>query len=745
MSARSSPSTTRPSSGLPDHTKLKNVKLPGLSTVLDVKGSKYAELFEADNRRIWVPLAEIPVHVQNAFIAAEDKRFYKHKGVDERSVIRAFMSTMADPKKRQGGSTITQQVAKNLLVGDDVTYERKIREIIVAARVEQALSKSEILEIYLNAIFLGRSSWGIEMAARSYFGKSASKLTIAEGAFLAGLTKGPNYYNPDRYRDRAHERLAYVLDRMLDDGVIDAAQMKQAQADRLAVVAFTRPRRDSGFALVEHLRREAGTLAGVGSLTAASYEVHSTIHPQIQWAAEIAVQEGLARYEQRAGRVNFKAAEGNLTEAIKRVQADPKADRTKPAWRVALEAARTRLYDVHWQKGVVVEKLRLKSGHESIMVGLSDGRTLPLSTWGGNTRRIIGLNDLIFVNVVEGKGKEGTRLELRTPADRAGVRRRAGEPDRAHPRHGRRVLVPAEPAQPRDPDPPAARLRVQADDLPRGAQRRPAAQHAGGGRADHAAADRQFPIRDGQGLVVAEKLRRRLFRHHDAAPRTRAFEEPRHRAPARRRHRRIAAGKPRPDLQARNRGAALSALRTLLPVRARRPTGAADRPRGVLRVDRERRRAPDPAHHRVGREGRPHDLQAHRQPDLARLHRQPAAYQLKSILQGVVARGTARFDEPPFAVHRRQDRHQRRGKRRLVRRLQQRRHGRGLGRLRQRPRQAHARLRADRRQGGGADLRADHAGGVGEARQKTALRGPTTEAAKQLVALPIDLHSVERG
>ena len=105
--------------------------------------------------------------MQQAFIAAEDKRFFKHTGIDERSVIRAFIGNVADPKSRQGGSTITQQVAKNLLVGNEVSYERKIREMIVAARVEKALSKQEILEIYLNAIFLGRSSWGIELAARS--------------------------------------------------------------------------------------------------------------------------------------------------------------------------------------------------------------------------------------------------------------------------------------------------------------------------------------------------------------------------------------------------------------------------------------------------------------------------------------------------------------------------------------------------------------------------------------------------
>ena len=138
--------------------------------------------------------------------------------------------TWREPGRPQGGSTITQQVAKNLLVGDDVTYERKMREMIVASRLESMLSKAEILELYLNSIYLGRGSWGIEMAARSYFGKSAKELTLAEGAMLAGLTKGPNFYNPDRHPDRAKERLAYVLGRMQADGV-DHPRADEAGAD----------------------------------------------------------------------------------------------------------------------------------------------------------------------------------------------------------------------------------------------------------------------------------------------------------------------------------------------------------------------------------------------------------------------------------------------------------------------------------------------------------------------------------
>ena len=167
---------------LPDHTKLKGLKLPGMSMVLDGKGARFAEVYEPDHRRVWVPLAAIPEPVQRAFLAAEDKRFHQHKGIDERGVIRAFVGNLAQPGRPQGGSTITQQVAKNLLVGDDVTYERKMREMVVASRVERSLSKAEILEIYLNSIYLGRMSWGIEMAARSYFGKPATALTMAEGA-----------------------------------------------------------------------------------------------------------------------------------------------------------------------------------------------------------------------------------------------------------------------------------------------------------------------------------------------------------------------------------------------------------------------------------------------------------------------------------------------------------------------------------------------------------------------------------
>src|SRR5262249_43920468 len=196
----------------------------------------------------------------------------------------------------------TQQVAKNLLVGADVTYERKMREIILASRIERTLTKAEILELYLNSIYLGRSAWGIEMAARSYFGKSAKDLTLTEGALLAGLTNGPNYFNPDRQPQRAQERLAYVLNRMKEDGAIPAEEAEQAPKGLPQLAAFERTRRDSGFYSLDQLAREAKAMPGIEALTTSSYQIHATINADLQWATEAALQEGLARYELNTGR-----------------------------------------------------------------------------------------------------------------------------------------------------------------------------------------------------------------------------------------------------------------------------------------------------------------------------------------------------------------------------------------------------------------------------------------------------------
>src|SRR5438876_6807130 len=332
---------------LPDHSKLKGMKLPGASVVLDRKGERFAEVFEENQRRVWVALTDIPEHVQKAFLAAEDRRFYQHKEIDERGLIRAFIGNLAQSGRPQGGSTISQQIVKNLLVGDDLTYERKIREMIVASRVEQTLSKAEILELYLNSVYLGRGAWGIELGARSYFGKPASELELEEGALLAALVKGPNYFSPDRHPGRAQERLAYVLSRLREDGAISAEEPATGLPPLPQLAAYERPRRDIGFHFIDEVAREARSVAGIDAITANSYTVRSTINPQLQRAAEGALQEGLSRYERNAGRVEFGAAEANLAQAVQRLEASKTEDR-RPAWQRALANARLPLYDVHW-------------------------------------------------------------------------------------------------------------------------------------------------------------------------------------------------------------------------------------------------------------------------------------------------------------------------------------------------------------------------------------------------------------
>ncbi|MBY0259903.1 transglycosylase domain-containing protein [Methylobacterium sp.] len=400
---------------LPSAEALKERKLPGASLILDGAGKRYAEAFEANGRRLSVPIAEVPAMVQKAFVAAEDKRFETHKGIDERGVIRAFIGNLASPGRPAGGSTITQQVVKNLSVGDDVTYERKIREMIVASRLEHILGKPQILELYLNGIYLGRGAYGIEMAARSYFGKSVGQLTVPEAALLAGMPKGPNFYSPDKYPDRARERRAYVLARMKEEGVITEAQLGEAANAPLGLKPLDATRRDAGFYFVDHLAREVRTFAGVESLTAASHVVRSTLNAGLQTATETALQEGLATYERATGRARYEGPELNIADAVRKLEgaapaveasplgvpllvgdapkpvpapktkaerkaaaaaekAAPKVERPKPAWQRALETARPVLYDVHWPLAVVLEAGR----GGTAKIGLADGRTASL-------------------------------------------------------------------------------------------------------------------------------------------------------------------------------------------------------------------------------------------------------------------------------------------------------------------------------------------------------------------------------
>ena len=338
---------------LPDHTKLKGLKLPGASVVLDRKGERFAEVFEENQRREWVPLADIPEHVQKAFLAAEDKRFYRHKGIDERGLIRAFIGNLAQSGRPQGGSTITQQIVKNLLVGDDLTYDRKIREMIVASRVEHTLSKAEILELYLDSVYLGRGSWGIELAARSYFGKPAKDLTLEEGALLAGLTKGPNSFNPDRHPGARRNRslmFSAACRRTTDPG---GGCRPPADCLRAGNGGLRRPRRDIGFHFVDEVAREAKSVAGIEAITANSSPSPSTINPQLQRAVERRCRRGSHAMSAVPAACD-PSAPRPAGQAVLRAKRRRKPGERQPGGRLA--TARLPLSDVHWTSPIVVEK-----------------------------------------------------------------------------------------------------------------------------------------------------------------------------------------------------------------------------------------------------------------------------------------------------------------------------------------------------------------------------------------------------
>src|SRR5947207_12070489 len=220
------------SHGLPDHKQLADYQPATVSRLYAADGRLLAEY--AKEKRVFVPVAAMPKRVLQAFVAAEDQRFFSHPGIDVLGVLRAAISNVANPGKRpEGASGITQQVAKNFLLSNQATLARKIREAILAFRIEETYSKERILELYLNEIYLGAGNYGVAQAAINYFDRSLNELTLSEIAYLAALPKAPNRYNIARNEKEAYARRDYVLGRMQDDGYISAAEAQAAKAEQL--------------------------------------------------------------------------------------------------------------------------------------------------------------------------------------------------------------------------------------------------------------------------------------------------------------------------------------------------------------------------------------------------------------------------------------------------------------------------------------------------------------------------------
>src|ERR1700724_292132 len=221
---------------LPDYQQLAHYQPPIMTRVHAGDGRLLAEY--ATERRIFVPIQAIPKPVINAFLSAEDKNFYNHHGVDPVSILRAAITDVSRFRANRrpvGASTITQQVAKNMLLSNEVSIERKIKEILLATRIEAALPKERILELYLNEIYLGSGAYGVAAAALTYFDKSLDDLTLGEAAFLAGLPKAPNNYNPTRFPQAAKTRRDWVLDRIAEDGAAPDKEIRAARAEPIAI------------------------------------------------------------------------------------------------------------------------------------------------------------------------------------------------------------------------------------------------------------------------------------------------------------------------------------------------------------------------------------------------------------------------------------------------------------------------------------------------------------------------------
>ena len=289
------------SKDLPSIEQLKNYKPPTVTVIYDRHGEILGELYK--NRRYVVPLDQIPEHVQNAFIAAEDANFWQHQGVDYMGIVRAVLRNAAQGKKAQGASTITQQVARNFefLLSKEKTYERKIREILLAQRMEQVFDKQHILYLYLNQIYFGSGAHGIEAASRVYFNKSVQDITIAEAAILAGLPQRPSAYSPHRNWKSARGRQEYVLGQMLNKGYIDATTHKEAIDEKVAVYKEENKFLKQAPFYTEHVRRYLLDTYGEHKVYEDGLEVITACDLEAQKLAQTAIHEKVSRADRLTG------------------------------------------------------------------------------------------------------------------------------------------------------------------------------------------------------------------------------------------------------------------------------------------------------------------------------------------------------------------------------------------------------------------------------------------------------------
>ena len=287
------------SSDLPSFRKITDYRPPLVTTIYTRDNTVLGYLYS--EKRFLVTLSEMPDYLPKAFLAAEDSTFYQHEGVDISAIIRAMIKNLQRGGIKQGGSTITQQIIKRLLLSSEKSYKRKIKEAILAYRLEKYLTKDEILTIYLNQIYLGSRAYGVEAAARTYFGVHVAQLSIAQAALLAGLPQAPTRYSPFRDFESAKNRQKYVLGRMLVQGWISQAQHDAAVAEPLVFKSMPDPSWEVAPFYLEEVRRELIDRFGEDQVYNGGLHVHTAVDLKHQEAAERALREGLVASEKRRG------------------------------------------------------------------------------------------------------------------------------------------------------------------------------------------------------------------------------------------------------------------------------------------------------------------------------------------------------------------------------------------------------------------------------------------------------------
>lgn len=406
--------------GLPNYEQLQDYEPPIISRIFSGEGRLIDEF--ANERRLFSPIEEVPPLVRSAFISAEDKNFYSHKGYDPVGMVKAFVDAVRGGRLR-GASTITQQVMKNFLLGNERSIERKIKELILAYKLERTLEKDKILELYLNQIFLGRNSFGVTAAAQTYFNKSLDELSVEEAAYLAALPKAPSRYHPVRAQAEAIERRNFVIVEMVENGYLDAEAGKSAMDSELRTVlggdfrSFRSGLPDRDY-FTDEIRRQLSNSFGEEQFFSGGLTIRATVDADLQSASADALRNGLLAYDRERGRVWQGSG----------LRIEPSALEREEHWRSVLEEAEVPRDIAGWLPAVVLEK----TGGE-ILLGIED-RELDAGdviddndvSWirrkatpdGGSERvegiaEIVDVGEIVLVEASDAEGDDGGQWSLR--------------------------------------------------------------------------------------------------------------------------------------------------------------------------------------------------------------------------------------------------------------------------------------------------------------------------------------------